>query len=153
MKGSGEEMNKKIMVVDDNPSHIYTVQEGLHDLEPEYEIIGVNGGKDCIDRLEKGETPDIILLDIMMPEMNGWEVFKKIWQQQAWRKIPIIFLTAKNDNFSRGFGKILAEAYVEKPYDIKDLKQKIDAFLEKPLELSETKQKIVDDMLKYVSDI
>ncbi|MEM0467097.1 MAG: response regulator [Candidatus Thermoplasmatota archaeon] len=145
-------MTKKIMIVDDSRLITYTVKDGLETLDPNYTVIEVDSGKKCFELLEKNKIPDLILLDIMMPEMNGWEVYKKLRKHESWKKIPVAFLTAKTDNFSRGFGKILGDAYIEKPFEIKDLKQRIDKLLEKPYELSETKLKIIEDVLEHIPD-
>jgi len=136
--------------VDDSKLASYTVKDGLEEIEPNYNVITVDSGKKCLELLSQNQLPDIILLDIMMPEMNGWEVFKRLRENQQWRNIPVIFITAKTDNFSKGFGKLLAEAYIEKPFEVKELKQRIEKILETPFELSETKQKIIDDMIEHI---
>ncbi|MEM0492977.1 MAG: response regulator [Candidatus Thermoplasmatota archaeon] len=145
-------MGKKIMVVDDSQIITYTVKEGLEHLDSSYSVIEADSGKKCFELLEKNIIPDIILLDIMMPGMNGWQVYKQLRKNEKWKRIPVAFLTAKTDNFSRGFGKILADAYIEKPFDIKELKERIDKLLEKPYEIPETKQKVIDDALKYIPE-
>jgi two-component system alkaline phosphatase synthesis response regulator PhoP len=126
----GEKMNKKkVMIVDDNPDIVYGVKKGLEIMIGGYEVISANSGKECFELLEKGNIPDIILLDIMMPEINGWDVFAKLKEESNWRKIPIIFLTAKADDYSVGFGKLTAEDYITKPFEIKELKIRIDKVL------------------------
>ncbi|MBN2602554.1 MAG: response regulator [Candidatus Thermoplasmatota archaeon] len=145
-------MGKKIMVVDDSNFITYTVKDALEQIDPSFTVTRVESGKQCIELLEKNQIPDLILLDIMMPEISGWEVFKKLRTNKTWKNIPVAFLTAKSDNFSRAFGKILAEAYIEKPFEIHDLKNKIERLLEKPLKISQEKQKIIDDMLKHIPD-
>jgi len=138
---------KKVMNVDDDPDQTFTIKQRLERLG-DYEVIRINGGKECIEWLESKEKPDIILLDVMMPEMNGWEVFKAIRKNAEWKKIPIVFLTARTDAFSKGFGKILGEAYIEKPFEIDDLQQKIETILENPPDISDTKDKIIEDMME-----
>jgi CheY-like chemotaxis protein len=128
--GRGGKMEKKkVMIVDDNPDIIYGVKKGLEVMIGGYEVISANSGKECFELLEKGNIPDIILLDIMMPEINGWDVFAKLKEESNWRKIPIIFLTAKADDYSMGFGKLTAEDYITKPFEIKELKIRIDKVL------------------------
>ncbi len=122
-------MNKKIMVVDDNPDLIYSVKRGLGDIASGYTIIEASGGKQCIDLLKKGEIPDLILLDIMMPDMDGWDTAAEIKSNAAWTKIPIVFLTAKTDDLSKGMGRLTSEDYIEKPFDVYDLKKRVDAIL------------------------
>jgi len=123
---------KKIMLVDDEKDQIFSIKTGFEQVYPnEYEIIGVESGKKCIELLEKNVEPDLILLDIMMPEMDGWEVFDKIKANQSWRKIPIIFLTARSDGLAKSAGSMIADDYIEKPIDIQELKIRIDNVLKK----------------------
>jgi CheY-like chemotaxis protein len=123
---------KKIMLVDDEKDQIFSIKTGFEQEYPnEYEIIGVESGKKCIELLEKNVEPDLILLDIMMPEMDGWEVFDKIKANQSWRKIPIIFLTARSDGLAKSAGSMIADDYIEKPIDIQELKIRIDNILKK----------------------
>ncbi len=123
---------KKIMLVDDEKDQIFSIKTGFEQEYPnEYEIIGVESGKKCIELLEKNVEPDLILLDIMMPEMDGWEVFDKIKANQLWRKIPIIFLTARSDGLAKSAGSMIADDYIEKPIDIQELKIRIDNVLKK----------------------
>lgn len=119
-------MKKKIMIVDDNLDLIYSVKRGLDDLASGYEFIEADSGEKCISLLKKGQIPDLILLDIMMPNMDGWETAAQIRSKLKWKKIPIIFLTAKTDEVSRGLGNVVSEDYIEKPFDIFDLKKRID---------------------------
>jgi len=123
---------KKIMFVDDEKDQIFCIKTGFEQEYPnEYEIIGVESGKKCIELLEKNVLPDLILLDIMMPVMDGWEVFDKIKANHTWRKIPIIFLTARSDGLAKSAGSMIADDYIEKPIDIKELKIRIDNVLKK----------------------
>ena len=94
-----------------------------------YEVTGANGGKECLELLKRGDMPNIILLDVMMPEINGWDVFAKLKEKPEWREIPIIFLTAKTDDYSKGFGKLTADDYITKPFEIRDLKERVDKVL------------------------
>lgn len=119
------------MIIDDNYEIIDMIKEGFELASDEYQFTGASSGKECFELLEIGEKPDLILLDIMMPEMSGWEVFAKLKENPRWREIPIVILTAKTDPYSRGFGKITADDYIEKPFGIKDLKKRIDKILNK----------------------
>ncbi|MCJ2534269.1 MAG: response regulator [Candidatus Thermoplasmatota archaeon] len=122
-------MKKMIIIVDDNPDLVYTVKKGLERLIDGYEVTGAGSGNECFDLLKKGEIPDLILLDIMMPQMDGWQVFAKLKENSGWREIPIVFLTAKTDEYSKGFGKISAHDYIEKPFEMSELKVRIDKVL------------------------
>ena len=120
---------KKIMIVDDLPQITYTVKYGLEKLDSDYNVLRVESGKKCLELLENNQIPDLILLDIMMPDMNGWEVAKKLQEKLEWKKIPIIFLTATEDETSKITGSIIAEDYIGKPFEITELKKKIDTVL------------------------
>lgn len=123
-------MPKKIMIVDDEPDILFTVGQVLE--TSGYEVIKAKDGKECIEKLnELPETPDLVLLDIMMPEISGWDVAAKIKENPAWKEIPIVFLTAKGDIMSIGMGNLTAEDYIVKPFDIKDLKERVDKILNK----------------------
>lgn len=122
-------MAKKIMVVDDNPDVIFSVKSGLENVTENFRIIGVESGEKCLEFLET-EKPDLILLDIMMPGMSGWKTFDKIKENESWKKIPVVFLTARTDRVAKNAGGFLGEDYVEKPFNIKDLKLRIDQVLE-----------------------
>ncbi|MCJ2513278.1 MAG: response regulator [Candidatus Thermoplasmatota archaeon] len=123
-------MVKKVLVVDDNPDVIFSVKSGLETLDKNYRIKGVESGRKCLEFLES-EIPDIILMDIMMPEMSGWKTFDKIKENIAWKDIPIIFLTARTDRIAKNAGGFLGEDYIEKPFEIKNLIERINKILKK----------------------
>lgn len=123
-------MAKKVLVVDDDPTQTETMKIVL-EKENEYKVAVANSGFECLEYLKNENIPDVILLDIMMPEMNGWQVFEKIKENNSWSKIPIIFLTARTDDIAKNAGGFLGEDYIEKPYDVEDLKNRINATFEK----------------------
>ena len=129
---AGWKRMKKIMFVDDERDQIFAVKSGFETLYPDqYEIIAANSGKQCFQLLEKKIFPDLILLDIMMPGMDGWEVFDKLRANESWKHIPVIFLTARSDGFAVNAGGMIADDYVEKPVEIEELKNRIEAVLKK----------------------
>jgi len=121
-------MTKRIMVVDDEPDILLTVGRMLE--MNGYSVIKADSGDDCLKKLNIS-TPDLVLLDIMMPEMSGWDVAAKIRDNPKCSEIPIIFLTAKGDTMSVGMGGLAAQDYIVKPFNIKDLKERIDQVLNK----------------------
>ena len=125
------EMKKKIMVIDDNPMILFSVKEGLEGKFDSYTVDGAEGGQQCFELLNEGKIPDIILLDIMMPDMNGWDVYARLQDNEQWKQIPIIFLTAKTDDYSKGFGKLVCECYIEKPFELDELAERIEEVLQK----------------------
>jgi DNA-binding response OmpR family regulator len=123
-------MGKVIMVVDDEPDILVTVGQMLE--MSGYTVVKAKDGIECINKLNELESkPDLVLLDIMMPDLSGWDVAAKIKENPSWRNIPIIFLTAKGDTMSIGMGNLAAEDYIVKPFDIKDLKERVDNVLGK----------------------
>ena len=123
---------KKIMLVDDEQDQIFSVKTGFETAYPnQYEIIGVESGSKCFELLDKNFIPDLILLDIMMPKMDGWEVFDKLRANQKYKNIPVIFLTARSDGLATNAGSMIAEDYIEKPVDIDELKTRIERVLKK----------------------
>jgi CheY-like chemotaxis protein len=124
-------MTKKILIVDDESGVNYTVKHGLEALDKEYQVTCVESGEKCIELLEQNQLPDLILLDVMMPGMTGWEVQKKIKENKNWRQIPVVFLTARTDYVAKRAGEFLGDDYIGKPFKIPELKQRIDKVLQK----------------------
>jgi two-component system, cell cycle response regulator len=135
-------LNKKIvLIVDDEPTNINVVAEILHN---KYEIRIATNGRNALSMIEKAK-PDLILLDINMPEMNGYEVASELKSSQETVNIPFIFLTAKSDSQSivEGFNKG-AVAYISKPFS----KEELLARVETHLKLNELKSSLEDTVLK-----
>ena len=74
---------KKIMVVDDNPDHLHSIKQTIENMDDDYRVTCASSGIRCLKLLENNEIPDLILLDIMMPKMNGWETFKTIQENSS----------------------------------------------------------------------
>lgn len=122
-------MNKKnetILIVDDTQSNIDLLIELLSD----YDIVVATDGQIALDILQEDDTIDLILLDIMMPNMNGFEVCEIIKKNPKINKIPIIFLTAKSDEESikKGFD-IGGVDYIIKPFRAIELFARIKTHL------------------------
>ena len=117
----------KILIVDDNEDILYSTKK-LLSKKGNYEITTVDSGKKCLEIL-KSDKPDLILLDIMMPEMDGWDVVEKMHENKEWKDIPIIFLTAKDDQLTQSVASISVEDYVVKPVDIELLVKRIEKVL------------------------
>ena len=86
-------MKKTVFVVDDSISNLTMAADALN---PHYAVMTINSGERCLKLLEKVK-PDIILLDIEMPEMDGFGVLRLLKGNKAYRDIPVIFLTARTD--------------------------------------------------------
>ena len=119
-------MSKKIMIVDDEEDIRVSVGQ-IFEVSG-YEVIKAEDGNDCLNKLERA-IPDIVILDIMMPGLNGWDVAARIKENSKWSEIPIVFLTAKGDEMSIGMGGLASEEYVVKPFDVIKLKERVEEIL------------------------
>ncbi|HWR62790.1 MAG TPA: response regulator [Candidatus Thermoplasmatota archaeon] len=126
-------MVKTILVVDDYSDIVVSVKQVLEDSTGEYRVISADSGEKCLQILQQDTTlPDLILLDIMMPGMSGWDVAARIKQNDRWRDVPIVFLTAKGDEMSVGIGHLASDDYIVKPFDIMKLKECVQRILHQP---------------------
>lgn len=107
-------VKKTILIVDDDRMNLVTAQKFLMG---EYKVVGVNSGKQAFKYLMKFR-PDLILLDIFMPEIGGFEVMKLLQENKDWCKIPVIFLTAdrKTETESKCF-QMGAHDFITKPFE------------------------------------
>lgn len=116
-------MDKKlILIVDDVALNRRTARDVL---EEEYNLLEAESGKQALMILEN-TIPDLILLDIVMPELDGYETMKVIMSKSAWKKIPVIFLTANTDPESEEIGFDLgAVDYITKPFIASIMKRRV----------------------------
>lgn len=106
-------MKKKVLVVDDEKDIVDILKYNL-ERENEFEVLTAKDGREAIDLAQS--IPDVILLDIMMPELNGFEVCKLLKNNPETVKIPVIFLTAKENEIDEILGlEIGADDYISKP--------------------------------------
>ena len=117
---------KTILVVDDEPFIVKVVQDIFK--EEGYKVITALSGQEALEKLKKMRV-DLILLDIMMPGMDGWDTCAKIKSNKKTENIPIVFLTAKTDPVSKSMGRLASSDYITKPFDMKDLKKRIDSVI------------------------
>jgi len=138
------EQGKTILVVDDEPRIIEAVAMNL-ELEG-YRVSGASNGYEALKKLTK-EVPDLVILDIMMPEMDGFETLRKIREIST---VPVIMLTVKGEETDKVKGLDLgADDYVTKPFSPKELVSRVKAVLrrvEMPSPVPKTEIR-VDDYL------
>lgn len=120
--------NASILIVDDNPRNLQLMSTILK--EKGFKLYVTNSGENALLFLQK-TLPDLILLDIMMPGLSGFEVCKRIKQDEKLKDIPVIFLTAKNDveDVVEGF-EAGAVDYVTKPFNTKEVFVRISTHLQ-----------------------
>jgi two-component system, cell cycle response regulator len=120
-------MQKKILLIDDSSVNNLLLQNVLED--EKFNVLVAFNGKEGLD-LINGAKPDLILLDIMMPRMDGIEVLQKIISDEATSKIPVIMLTAKTDKADRQISlEMGATDFITKPVNIDELLSKINSIL------------------------
>ena len=118
---------KKILVVDDKREVVELVTATLE--EEGYQIICVFDGREALEKIGK-EKPDLVLLDIIMPKMDGFEVLSELKKDSRTKEIPIIVLTAKGQKLDKDKGRRLgAEDYIIKPFSPSHLLRKIEEVL------------------------
>lgn len=118
----------KVMLVDDDDNIRMVAMIGLED-EPDWEVEEAHSGFECLDRV-KDFKPDLILLDMMMPGMDGVTTFEKLKENPETKDIPIIFMTAKvQKNEVEGYRKLGAKGVIIKPFDPITLSQEIQQIL------------------------
>jgi CheY-like chemotaxis protein/nitrogen-specific signal transduction histidine kinase len=118
--------NSTILIVDDTPENIDILVDLLEDYDKKVAIDGL----DALETVHSGELPDLILLDIMMPEMDGYEVCRKLREDEKTKDIPVIFLTAKTQkkDIIKGF-EAGGQDYVTKPFDATELLHRVNTQL------------------------
>jgi class 3 adenylate cyclase/CheY-like chemotaxis protein len=153
-------MSNRILVVDDTPANIQALAGMLK--EKGYQISVATNGRQALDVLARVQS-DLILLDVMMPEMDGFETCRRIKASEAWREIPIIFLTAKTEiaDIVQGF-ELGAVDYVAKPFNAHELLARVSTHLtidelrrslaEKNLQLARAHELVRRAFGRYVSE-
>jgi DNA-binding response OmpR family regulator len=121
-------MPKKVLVVDDEEDIRISVSQILE--IHGYEVIRAENGTECLRQLEH-VLPDLVILDIMMPGMSGWDVAARMKEHEKWNMVPIVFLTAKGDDMSMGLGGLASEEYIIKPFDVIKLMACVDRILQR----------------------
>ena len=108
------------MIVDDEPDILTSLKTVFE--QHNYEVIAVDNGSDCINEIEKG-FKGIILMDIMMPEMDGWETIKKIVERGLIKNVAIEIITGKGTKYHQSMGNLGSYVYdyLSKPLDINEL--------------------------------
>lgn len=116
---------RKILLVDNNAEQLAQALPSYG-----YEVKVANDGKQALAYLESGEKFDIVLLEILLPESNGWDILKSIRKSYLYGEIPVIYLTVESDVRKMVFGLNLgADDYIVKPFNLKNLLARIDAVL------------------------
>lgn len=122
-------MPKKIVYIEDDIEMTYLIKMILE--RRGYEIISTNNGLDGFDLVTK-ENPDLILLDLMMPEIDGWDVYHQLKSNNQTEKIPVVVISAKAQPIDKVLGLQVAKVtnYISKPFKPQELIEVIENILE-----------------------
>ena len=118
----------KIMVVDDEPELVDMVRLILE--SDGYDVVTASGGQEALEKIPV-EMPALVLLDIIMPKMDGWEVFSRIKGNPKTHDIPVIMLTAKDQRIDKliGLHVVKVNDYITKPFGRAELLERIKKVL------------------------
>ena len=113
-------MPQKILVIDDDENTLWLVGTLLQ--HHDFEVIKTTSANEGLD-LARDQKPDLVLLDVMMPDMDGWEVYQSMKAQDSMKNIPVIIITAKAQSIDRVLGLHIAKVddYITKPFSPSEL--------------------------------
>ncbi len=125
-----ETIAKNILCVEDEPEMVDLIRLIL--ARRGFNVQGASGGVEGI-RLIREKHPDLVLLDLMMPDMDGWEVYQQMKADPALRDIPVIVVTAKAQNIDKVLGLHIAKVddYIAKPFSPQELMDSVDKVFNK----------------------
>jgi DNA-binding response OmpR family regulator len=121
-------MSKRVLVVDDEPNIVMSLEFLMR--RAGFEVAVAQNGREALAALD-GAPPDLLLLDVMMPEFDGYEVCERIRARPEWNATKIVMLTARGREVERERGLSLgADAYVTKPFSTRDLVEQVKRMLD-----------------------
>jgi two-component system response regulator VicR len=124
-----EKNTKMILCIEDEQEMIDLIRLILN--RRGFEIRGANSGKEGLEII-RNDHPDLVLLDLMMPEMDGWEVYQQMKADETTRNIPVIIVTARAQSIEKVLGLHIAKVddYIVKPFSPQELLASVDKVLE-----------------------
>jgi len=122
------ENGKRVVCIEDEPEMIDLVRLILG--RRGFEVVGANGGLEGL-ALVASVKPDLVLLDLMMPDMDGWEVYQRMKSDEALRDIPVVVVTAKAQSIDKVLGLHIAKVddYITKPFGPQELLESVEKIL------------------------
>jgi two-component system response regulator VicR len=122
------EEKKKVLCIEDEPEMIDLIRLILE--RKGFEVLGAVGGEEGLEVIRR-ERPDLILLDLMMPEVDGWEVYRQMRADEQLKDIPVIVVTAKAQSIDKVLGLHIAKVddYVTKPFGPQELLKSVNKVL------------------------
>ncbi len=128
MKDNSQKDNKKLLLIDDDPNLILLVKDYLEFRG--YNVDTAENGREALELLDNNDVPDMIICDVMMPEMDGYSLVQHIRQEPATNRIPVLFLSAKGQSQDRVKGlNEGADVYMVKPFEPEELVAQVESSL------------------------
>ena len=127
------EEQKRVVCIEDEPEMIDLIKLILG--RKGFAVSGANGGREGLAAIER-EKPDLVLLDLMMPDMDGWEVYQQMKANDELKSIPVIVVTAKAQSIDKVLGLHIAKVddYITKPFGPQELLDSVERVLERAAE-------------------
>ncbi len=128
MTERNETRKKKVLCIEDEPEMIDLVKLILE--RKGFQVVGAVGGREGLKSIRR-EKPDLVLLDLMMPDVDGWEVYRQMRAEEALKDIPVIVVTAKAHNIDKVLGLRIVKVndYLTKPFGPQELLNSIEKVL------------------------
>lgn len=146
MKDNSSKDSKTLLLIDDDPNLILLVKDYLE--FQGYDVITADNGRDALEILEK-QIPDMIICDIMMPEMDGYTLVERVRQDARTNWIPVMFLSAKGQSQDRVKGLSTgADVYMVKPFEPEELVAQVESSLKQAKRLMGQNTKAVNESPK-----
>lgn len=118
---------KKILIVDDEADIIEVMKVRLE--RQDYKVVTASDGEEALEKVSH-EKPDLIILDLILPKIDGYEVYRRLKSDKEYRRIPVILTTARIQELDQELGReVSADAYLRKPIDQQILLKKIQELL------------------------
>ena len=119
---------KQILCIEDEPEMIDLIRLILG--RRGFEVVGAAGGKEGLEKVRQ-QLPDLVLLDLMMPDMDGWEVYQQMKADEKTKDIPVIVVTAKAQSIDKVLGLHIAKVddYIANPFSPQDLMNSVEKVL------------------------
>jgi two-component system response regulator VicR len=119
---------KRVVCIEDEPEMIDLVRLILG--RKGFNVIGANGGIEGLETVRR-ERPDLVLLDLMMPDMDGWEVYQQMKADTVLREIPVVVVTAKAQSIDKVLGLHIAKVddYITKPFGPQELLESVEKII------------------------
>ena len=119
---------KRVVCIEDEPEMIDLVRLILG--RKGFQVIGANGGIEGLETVRK-ELPDLVLLDLMMPDMDGWEVYQQMKADEVLKAIPVVVVTAKAQSIDKVLGLHIAKVddYITKPFGPQELLESVEKII------------------------